>query len=102
MKIYLMYGIIVLITIIFFVLIKDKIKALRLTGILTILSSVLLIILIFITRLIVNTKITSINISLVTNYLFMKFATTSLILFIIGTIEILISKYLYSKKKIKA
>lgn len=80
-------------------MIKDKIKALRLTGILTVLSSILLIVLIFITKLIINNSITSINVSLITNYLFVKFATASLILFTIGTAEILISKYLYSKKK---
>ena len=101
MNLYLIYLSIIILTLIFFILIKDKIKALKLTGILTMSSSILLIILSFIIKIILTSNITTINISTITNYIFVKFIYTSLILFIIGIIEIILSKYIYSKKTIK-
>lgn len=98
MNLYLMYTMIIFLTAILFILIKDKIKALRITGLITMSSSILLIVLTFIIKIILNTTVTSINISTITDYLFMKFANTSIILFLIGLIEILISKYVYAKK----
>ena len=100
MNIYLIYFLIIILNIIFFIIIKDKIKALRLSGILTITSSILLIVLTFIIKIILNTNITFINISNLTNYLFKKFTYTSLILFFLGITEILISKYILSRKVI--
>ena len=101
MSLYIMYGLIILATIILFIIIKDKIKALRITGILTISSSLLLIVLALIAKFIINTSVTSINLSSITNYLLMKFAGTSLVLFVIGLIEIIISKCIYLTKKEK-
>lgn len=98
MKLYLMYLLIFILTILLFIIIKDKTKALKITGIVTISSALLLIVLTLITKLIVSNTITAINISTITNYLFVKFVYTSLILFIIGLIEILISKYIHTKK----
>ena len=98
MNIYLIYFLIIILTSIFFIIVEDKTKALKLTGILTIISSILLIVLTFIIKIVMNTNITFINISVLTNYLFKKFTYTSLILFILGLTEILISKYLLSKK----
>lgn len=102
MKLYFMYLLILIITFLLFIIIKDKIKALKLTGTLTISSSILLIILTFITKIIINISITNINIEPVTNYIFKKFLYTSLILLIIGLIEIIISKYIHTKRKAKA
>lgn len=101
MKLYLMYILIFILTSILFIIIKDKIKALKITGIVTITSSILLILLTLIIKLIITNKFTGINISSITNYLFLRFVYTSLILFIIGIIEIIISKYLISKRIIK-
>lgn len=101
MSLYIMYGLIILVTILLFIIIKDKIKALRITGILTISSSLLLIVLALIAKFIINTSVTSINLSSITNYLLMKFASTSLALFVIGLIEIIISKCIYLTKKEK-
>lgn len=98
MKLYLMYFLIFILTVILFIIIKDKIKALRLSGIITISSSIFLIILALIIKLIININITTINISTITNYLFSKFINISLILFGLGLIEILISKYIQNKK----
>ena len=101
MSLYIMYGLIILATILLFIIIKDKIKALRITGILTISSSLLLIILALIAKFVINTSVTSINLSSITNYLLMKFASTSLVLFVIGLIEIIISKCICLTKKEK-
>ena len=98
MKLYLMYLLIFVLTSILFIIIKDKIKALKITGIVTITSSILLIVLTLIIKLIITNKFTGINIGTITNYLFLRFVYTSLILFVIGIIEIIISKYLISKR----
>ena len=98
MNIYTMYLSIFVLTIIFFILIKDKLKALKLTGILTISSSILLIIISLIIKILLTNNITIINISNITNYIFKKFISTSIILFIIGITEILISKILINKR----
>ena len=98
MNIYTMYISIFVLTILFFILIKDKLKALKLTGILTISSAFLLIVISFIIKIMLANNITIINISNITNYIFRKFITTSIILFFIGITEILISKSLINKK----
>ena len=100
MNIYLMYFLIIVITTIIFLLIGDKIKAIRLSGILTISSSILLIITTFIIKIFINNSINFVNLSFITNYLFIKFIYTSIILLIIGLLEILISKYMYKKNTI--
>ena len=102
MTLYFMYLLILIITFLLFIIIKDKTKALKLTGSLTISSSILLVILTFITKIIINISITTINISSLTNHIFKKFLYTSLILFIIGLAEIMISKYIHTKKRVKA
>lgn len=99
MKLYFMYFLTFIITVLILIIIKDKIKALRLTGILMISSSVLLIIITFITKLIINNLVTTINLSTITNYLSIKFLKTSLIIFLIGLAEIGLSKYFRIKKK---
>lgn len=101
MKLYFMYLLISIITFLLFIIIKDKRKALKLTGLLTISSAILSISLTFIVKLILNSSIKIINISNITNHIFMKFVYNSLILFILGLLEIIISKYLYTKKRIK-
>lgn len=99
MKIYLMYSLIIAITLVLFLIIEDKRKALKLTGVLTILSAFIIIILPFILKFIINKTITNINLSIFTNYIFKKFLISSLIIFIIGIIEILLGKYLYIKHR---
>ena len=95
-----MYLLISLVYILIFIIIKDKRKALKLVGILTITSSLLLIVLTSIAKLLINNWITMINISAITNHIFIKFIYTSLILFLLGLIEIIISKYLHIKKRV--
>lgn len=94
MSLYIMYFLIFVLTIILFIIIKDKLKALKLTGIVTISSSILLIVITFVIKIMLINNITTINISTITDYIFQKFINTSLILFILGLIEILLSKYI--------
>lgn len=102
MMLYFMYLLILALTFVLFIIIKDKSKALKLTGILTISSSLLLISLTFIAKLLLNSSINIINISSITNYIFMKFVYTSIILLTLGLIELFISKYINSRKKARA
>ena len=97
MNISIMYMLIIILTFLLFIITKNKIKTLKITGIVAISSSILLSILTLILKLIINNAVTQINISSITNYLFIKFMYTSLILFIIGLTEIIISKYLLSR-----
>ena len=101
MNIYITYLLILILTIILFIIIKDKRKALNLTGILTISSSILLIIITYTIKTIISMNLRMINLSIITNFLFMKFLINSLILFTIGILEILISKFIYPKKILK-
>ena len=101
MNIYITYLLILILTIILFIIIKDKRKALNLTGILTISSSILLIIITYTIKTIIDMNLRTINLSIITNFLFMKFLINSLILFTIGILEILISKFIYLKKILK-
>ena len=100
MKLYLMYGLIILINIIIIIIMEDKTKALNLTGLITLSSAILLILLSFIAKIIISNTITTINLSNIINYLFKKFISMSKILFLIGITEIIISKYIYIKKNI--
>ena len=98
MSIYLLYALTIILTIILFTIIKDIIRTLKLTGIITIISSFTIVSLTLIIKLILNNTVTSINISVITDHIFQKSAKTSIILLVIGLTEILISKHLYHKK----
>lgn len=99
MNLYFIYLLILILTILFFLLIKDKIIALKLTGILTISSAILLTIISFIIKYLLNSSITMINISNITKYIFIKFISTSIVLLVLGVAEIFISQYVYAKDK---
>ena len=97
MNLYFIYLLILILTILFFLLIKDKIIALKLTGILTISSAILLTIISFIIKYLLNSSITMINISNITKYIFIKFISTRIVLLVLGIVEIFISQYVYAK-----
>ena len=54
----------------------------------------------FIAKIIIINTVTAINLSNIINYLFKKFIRMSIVLFLIGIIEIIISKNIYIKKNI--
>lgn len=91
---YLISILIILVSIIIYIIIKDKIKALNLIGILTVISGVIIITLTFIIKVIINNLIKEINISTLLNYIFIKFIYTSIIICLLGITEITISKYI--------
>jgi len=101
MKLYIMYILILILTGILFMIVKDRLKALKITGIITTLSSIVLIVLTLITKIILTATIKSINISSIINYLINKLTYNSIILLIIGLVEILLSKYISTKKIIQ-
>jgi len=82
-------------------IVKDRLKALKITGIITTLSSIVLIVLTLITKIILTATIKSINISSIINYLINNLTYNSIILLIIGLVEILLSKYISTKKIIQ-
>lgn len=95
---YILYFLIFLLTLILVIVVKDKIKVLKLIGLLMVIASFLLLVLIFVVKLVVSYNINFINITSVSNYIFMEFVNVSLILFVIGLIMILISKYIAGRK----
>jgi len=101
MKLYIMHILILILTGILFMIVKDRLKALKITGIITTLSSIVLIVLTLITKIILTATIKSINISSIINYLINKLTYNSIILLIIGLVEILLSKYISTKKIIQ-
>lgn len=100
MIIYLMYFLIALVSILIIFLIKDKQKALKLLGFITILSSLLIIVLSNILNIIINSNITFINISIFSNYLLKTYTKNSTYLLFIGLLELIISKYIFKTKKL--
>ena len=78
MKLYLMYGLIILINIIIIIIMEDKTKALNLTGLITLSSAILLILLSFIAKIIISNTITTINLS---NIIAFHFICSKILLF---------------------
>lgn len=98
--IYLIYILIILLTFLLIIIIKDKKKALKLSGILTGTSGVVLLFVIFILKMIIDNYIHTINVSSITDYIFNKFIYNSLIILTIGIIEIIICNFIKSNKTI--
>lgn len=73
-------------------IIKDKVKLLKILSISTIVSSFLIIIVGIILKYLILNMTTKINLSVITSILLEKFIHYSLILFIIGLIELLCTK----------
>ena len=97
MSIYIIYSIIILLTILIYIIVKDKRKVFKLLGLLKIISSSILMVMSLIIKIIINNIITKINLSFITNYIIGKFMHISITLFIVGVIEIIISKTIHSK-----
>lgn len=100
MKTYIIYLVIILVTILLYFLVKDKKEFINKLGVATIISSIIVLILGFILKLSLNTFLTSFNISKITSQIFKQFIYNSIILLITGIIELSISKII-NKRKIK-
>jgi len=99
MKIYIIYLVIILVTILLYFLVKDKKQFIKKLAVVTIISSIIVFILGFILKLSLNTFLTNFNISKITSQVFKKFVYNSIVLLTTGIIELSISTMINKKKK---
>lgn len=100
MNIYIIYLVIILVTILLYFLVKDKKEFINKLGVATTISSIIVLVLGFILKLSLNTFLSNFNTTKITSQIFSKFTYNSIILLITGLIELLISKIMH-KRKIK-
>lgn len=94
--------IILSLTLFLYYIYKDYLKVLKISSIITCVSGFFTFLVGYILRYLVNMEVTFINISKVTDIIFIKFLKNSLYLFLLSFIEIIIYglvKYYYLKKK---
>ena len=96
---YIIYFLPIFITCILLVIIKDNKKAIKISGILSILSGVFILTISLIFNLIITNYINMINLFQVKSFILNKFYYNSIILLTIGIIELLISKYIIKPNK---
>ncbi len=82
-----------ILTILLYITVKDKVKVLKINGYITTISGIIILLLGGLSKYLVKYYIKEINLSNITNYFLLKFTIVSIILIIIGLIEILLSKY---------
>lgn len=82
-----------ILTILLYITVKDKVKVLKINGYITTISGIIILLLGDLSKYLVKYYIKEINLSNITNYFLLKFTIVSIILIIIGLIEILLSKY---------
>lgn len=96
--IYIIYLLIILVTIILYFLVKDKKEFLRKLGITSIVSGVIILLLGVILNIALNTFLNNFNITRITAVLLQQFIYNSIFLLAIGLIEVSISKIMNKKK----
>lgn len=99
MTIYIIYAIIILVTIILYFLIKDKKEFLNKIGTITLTAGIITLILGLVLNIALNNFFSDFNIIKITTLLLSKFIYNSIFLLTLGVIEILISKLIQKKKK---
>lgn len=99
MTIYIIYAIIILVTIILYFLIKDKKEFLNKIGTITLTAGFITLILGLVLNIALNNFFSDFNIIKITTLLLNKFIYNSIFLLTLGVIEILISKLIQKKKK---
>ena len=96
---YILYILIVIIIIALFIISDNKIKTLQNIGITSIISSIALLVIGFVLKLLIDTFLNNFNITKISSLIFSKFLYTSIFTLIIGIITIIISKLItYSRK----
>ena len=98
--IYIIYVMIILVTIILYFLVKDKKRFLRKIGITTIISGLITLVLGFILNISLNNFLNNFNVAKISSLIFSKFVYNSIILLVLGGIELIFSK-LINKNKIE-
>lgn len=89
---YVIYGLIIIITIILYFQVKDKKEFINKLGKIMITSGIILLFLGLTINILLNTSLNNFNITKISLLLFKKFIYNSIILLVIGLIELLISK----------
>lgn len=100
MKLYLMYALMITISVVIIILLKDKQKALSLLGKITIITSIVMSVVLIIINIILRSNINFINIRVFLNYILKEYMINILYLYILGILELTISKYLLKRKKL--
>ena len=96
--IYIIYILIILVTIILYFLVKDKKEFLKKIGITTIVSGLITLLLGVISNIALNTFLNNFNITRITAILLQQFIYSSLFLLVVGLMELFISKIMNKKK----
>ncbi len=89
---------ILVISLLLFLIIKDFQVYLKINGIVMVVSSLLIFIFGIVIRYLINNYIDVINLSKVSLFMLKRFMVISLILFLVGILEFTISKLIKSKK----
>lgn len=97
---YIIYGLIILITIILYFLVKDKKEYPGKLGKVAIISGVIILFLGLIINILLNTFLNNFNILKISSLIFEKFIHNSIIILVVGVVLLLISKII-NKKRIK-
>lgn len=100
MNIYIIYILIILVTITLYFLVKNKKEFMKKIGITTIISGIITLVLGVISNITLNNFLNNFNITRITVLLFQQFIYSSIFLIVVGLIEVFISKIM-NKKKIK-
>ena len=98
MNIYIIYILIILVTIILYFLVKNKKKFMKKIGITTIISGLITLLLGVISNIALNTFLNNFNITRISSILLQQFIYSSLFLLVVGLIEVFISKIMNKKK----
>lgn len=98
--IYIIYVLIILVTIILYFLVKDKKRFLRKIGITTIISGLITLVLGFILNISLNNFLNNFNITKISSLLLQQFVWSTILLLLLGSIELIFSK-LINKNKIE-
>ena len=97
--IYIIYGTTILITIILYFLVENKKSFLNKIGIATILAAVSVLIIGLMSNMLLNNNLNNFNITKITSIIFRKFIYNSILLLVVGIIEIFISKLMKKTSK---
>lgn len=99
MTIYIIYLLIILVTIILYFLVKDKKEFLRKLGITSIISGAIILILGFILNIAVNIFLNDFNTTRITVLILQRFIYNSIFFVSLGVIELILSKIINKKKR---
>ena len=98
MILYIIYGLIILVTSLLYFLVKNKKEFINKLGKISFVSGIIVLCLGLTTSFILNTFLTNFNIVKISSIIFEKFLYNSIILVILGLIELFISRIINKKK----